>query len=102
MGPLHVSTVFLGIDHGWGDKPRWFETMIFGDRDVMWSLGGRNRLLRTTLDYQQRYATWQEAEIGHREACAWAQAYLDKLSGALGSPLVSGSGSGGSDSGEGG
>ena len=46
-----VSTVFLGIDHGWGDGiPVLFETMIFGgvhDQD-MW-----------------RYCTWDEAVAGH-------------------------------------
>ena len=101
VGPLHVSTVFLGIDHGWGDKPRWFETMIFGDRDVMWRLGRHKRLFRTTLDYQRRYETWKEAEIGHKESCAWAQEYLDQLNEALGSPLVSAKPPGGPGSGEG-
>ena len=79
IGPLHVSTVFLGLDHGWGDHPRWFETMVFGDRDVMWSFAGRKRLFRTTLDYQRRYETWAEAEAGHREACEWARGELDKI-----------------------
>jgi len=46
-----VSTVFLGLDHQFGDgPPLLFETEIFGgDRDGdMW-----------------RYATWDEAENGH-------------------------------------
>ena len=80
IGPLTVSTVFLGLDNGWGGKSLWFETMIFGARDHMVELApGRKRLFRTTLDYQRRYETWGEAEIGHREACAWAQDYLDKI-----------------------
>ena len=46
---LEVSTVFLGIDHSFGGSvPILFETMIFG---------GEN--------YQERYATWEEAEAGH-------------------------------------
>lgn len=27
-----VSTVFLGIDHGWGGEPKFFETMVFGGK----------------------------------------------------------------------
>jgi hypothetical protein len=52
---VHISTVFLGLDHGWGPdrKPVLFETMIFGgDLD----------------EFQRRYHTWEEAEIGHAEA----------------------------------
>ena len=46
-----VSTVFLGIDHGFGsDKPILFETMIFG--------GEYN-------DRQWRYASYGEAKRGH-------------------------------------
>lgn len=46
-----VSTVFLGIDHGFGDGPPiLFETMVFGG----------------ALDQEQeRYSTWAEAEAGH-------------------------------------
>lgn len=55
---IKVSTVFLGIDHSFGDgPPLLFETMIFGgehDKD-MW-----------------RYSTWNEAEEGHKKACAIA------------------------------
>jgi hypothetical protein len=46
-----VSTVFLGIDHGFsGDRALWFETMVFiGEESV-----------ETT-----RYTTWEQAEAGH-------------------------------------
>lgn len=48
---IKVSTVFLGIDHSFGGGvPILFETMIFG--------GEHN-------DYQERYATYEEAEDGH-------------------------------------
>lgn len=48
---LWVSTVFLGIDHNWGDgPPLLFETMIFHDGD------GRE---------EWRYATWADAQAGH-------------------------------------
>lgn len=49
-----VSTVFLGLNHQFGDgPPLLFETMIFG--------GWHDQ-------YQDRYATWDEAEIGHAQA----------------------------------
>lgn len=57
-GDIHVSTVFLGLDHQWGDgPPLLFETMIFG--------GKHN-------DYQERYPTWTDAEAGHVLAVALA------------------------------
>jgi len=47
-----ISTVFLGLDHNWGDGPPiLFETMVFGGE----------------LDQEQeRYSTWEEAEVGHQ------------------------------------
>ena len=55
VGDVKVSTVFLGLDHRFGDKgpPLLFETMIFG--------GPHD-------GYQERYATWAEAERGHAVA----------------------------------
>ena len=51
---IQVSTVFLGLDHQWGDgPPLLFETMIFG--------GAHDQ-------FQQRYSTWDQAEAGHRAA----------------------------------
>lgn len=47
-----VSTVFLGINHSFfgRSRPLWFETMVFG----------------TSIDgEQERYETWDEAELGH-------------------------------------
>jgi hypothetical protein len=52
---ISVSTVFLGIDHGYhSSEPVLFETMIFGGKHNEW---------------MQRYCTWEEAELGHQEAC---------------------------------
>lgn len=46
---IRVSTVFLGIDHGFSRK-LWFETMVFG----------------TSIDQEcDRYATYDEALSGH-------------------------------------
>lgn len=53
-GAVRVSTVFLGLDHGYGGGPPiLFETMIFGGphNEEMW-----------------RYSTWEEAEAGHARA----------------------------------
>ena len=51
---IHVSTVFLGIDHGFEDEPILFETMVFGSR-VIW---------------QERCATWDEAIAQHATVIA--------------------------------
>ena len=62
---IEVSTVFLGLDHGFGrsEAPLLFETMTFGlagePGEVYW-----------------RYATWAEAEAGHRAMCAVIRAAL--------------------------
>ncbi len=49
----YVSTVFLGMDHGWGVNSEGlvFETMVFG-------LGDHRTV---------RYSTWDEAEAGHKK-----------------------------------
>jgi hypothetical protein len=53
IGNMKVSTVFLAINHGFGERNLWFETMIFGGH----------------LDqYQDRYETWEEASEGHKVA----------------------------------
>ena len=59
---VYVSTVFLGLDHGFQDgPPLLFETMVFGG----------------PLDQAQwRYSTWEEAEAGHAEAVAMAKAVV--------------------------
>jgi len=55
IGNITVSTVFLGVDHGWGPRSEGlvFETMVFG-------YDGNEHM--TT-----RYRTWEEAENGHNK-----------------------------------
>jgi hypothetical protein len=55
---VRVSTVFLGLDHSFGDgPPLLFETMIFeGPHD----------------QYQDRCSTWEQAETMHAAALALA------------------------------
>lgn len=64
IGDVRISTVFLGIDHRFGDEgpPLIFETMIFG---------GPND------QYQTRSATWDEAEAQHAEALALVRSGLN-------------------------
>lgn len=51
VGPVSISTVFLGIDHRFGEgPPLLFESMIFG--------GPANHEMA-------RYSTFKEAEEGH-------------------------------------
>jgi hypothetical protein len=55
---VSVSTVFLGLDHSFGEGPPLiFETLIFGGKldQEMW-----------------RYSTWDEAVAGHKHAVAQA------------------------------
>lgn len=50
---VHVSTVFLGLDHRFGGDgpPILFETMIFGGE---------------LDDAQLRYSSWDDAATGHK------------------------------------
>jgi hypothetical protein len=62
FGDVHVSTVFLGIDHNWGGPPPLvFETMIFG--------GPHD-------GHQTRSSTWEQAEQQHAEAVEMARSGL--------------------------
>lgn len=63
IGSVRVSTVFLGVDHQYGDGPPLiFETMIFGG----------------VHDQEQwRCSTWTEAEAQHEAACALVRSALN-------------------------
>src|SRR5713101_2382776 len=64
VGPLSVSTVFLGLDHSFGHgEPLLFETMIFGAHEEH----------EADESYQERYSTWEAAERGHAIAVAIAE-----------------------------
>jgi len=63
VGPYFISTVFLGLDHQWGQGPPiLFETMIF----IEGCAGDHHSF----LDYQTRTSTWLEAERDHARAVA--------------------------------
>jgi len=65
-----VSTIFLGINHGfgWTAQPLWFETMIFGNDDRIIPPEAEQLLSRWREAQQWRYATWDEALSGHASA----------------------------------
>jgi hypothetical protein len=62
---VEVSTVFLGLDHGYGmtERPILWETMIFG--------GAHD-------ENCERYSTWEEAKRGHAVWCKIAQGMSSK------------------------
>lgn len=59
-GDATVSTVFLGLDHRYGDgPPQLFETLVFGGPFDGW---------------MDRCATWEQAEAMHEKAVAFCKA----------------------------
>jgi len=62
-GQVEVSTVFLVLDHGYGDAPPvLWETMVFGGLDDMGQL---------------RYCSREAAVAGHAEAVAFCRSAID-------------------------
>lgn len=56
---IKISTIFLGLDHSFGgDIPILWETMIFGGKQDQ---------------YQERYASLEEAKKGHQIALELAK-----------------------------
>lgn len=53
IGETLISTIFLGMDHGFFGEPLLFETMIFGGKHD---------------NYRERYSTYAQAEAGHQIA----------------------------------
>jgi hypothetical protein len=57
IGDYLVSTVFVGINHQYGEgPPLFFETMVFGEG--------------LFSEQQTRCTTWEEAEAMHEAMCA--------------------------------
>lgn len=60
IGPVRISTVFLGVDHSHFDGPPLiFETLVFGG---------------ALADEMDRYSTFDEAEAGHAAMVARVKA----------------------------
>lgn len=87
-----VSTVWLGIDHGFGFSkvPVIFETMIFPPGDEAPEGEGI-----ASEQYMERYATEEAAHAGHDRALSWLREKLgdDALTDIAG-PLIAGSSDG--------
>lgn len=65
VGPYHVSTVFLGLDHQYGTgPPLLFETMVWMD-----TCAAPDSDMHTWLDEQERCSTWDEAVAQHERMC---------------------------------
>ena len=67
-----VSTVWLGIDHGFGysEAPVIFETMVFPPGDEAGESGTASE------EYCERYATEESAQAGHDRALSWVREKL--------------------------
>lgn len=67
-GPVLVSTVFLGLDHGYseGQPPVLWETMVFNCPELE--------------DYTDRYTSQQDAKEGHRKIVAMVREKLNARS----------------------
>jgi hypothetical protein len=86
VGDFWISTVWLGLDYGFGrgDRPIIFETMVFDNSEE--GLGESQKVLdKVNLSHRarlgpeafcNRYCTEAEALKGHRQAVAAAEAGL--------------------------
>ena len=63
-----ISTVFLGLDHQFGDgPPLLFETMVFDTgKKEKYKIGGREKESMGKELEQVQYSTDEEAEAGHK------------------------------------
>ncbi len=77
VGPVTISTVFLGINHQFGDGPPiLFETMAWIDMEhEVYS----EKWERDWESYQTRCSTWLEAEEMHRKAIEHFRQYGDEV-----------------------
>lgn len=76
VGPFVVSTVWLGVDHGWGhgSAPLIFETMVF-TADGWERLGMADMLGRDC----ERYSTEEQALRGHEEMVTLVRATVPDI-----------------------
>lgn len=66
VGDYEISTVDLGLDPSFGfGNPLYYETMIFIKGDTFEERYSKENPFE---DYQERYATEEEATAGHKKA----------------------------------
>lgn len=76
IGIYEVSTVFLGLDHGFHRlmnpelSPVLWETMVFGEEVYVELL---DRMVRKSLDRMDRYTSLEEAKAGHKKMVEWVK-----------------------------
>lgn len=74
IGPYWISTVWLGLDHGFMRKspPIIFETMVFANEEIR---GEDGPMFDLDCD---RYATEEQAKAGHEAMCLLVRATLQE------------------------
>ena len=75
---FRISTVFLGLDHGWNGIPLYFETMIFESQPHLAKLDEHHIEIHNDLG-MMRYTTWDEAKAGHALAVIEANKVETKI-----------------------
>jgi hypothetical protein len=76
-----VSTVFLGLDHGFWKTPMFFETMVFKKVKPKKIPILKQVVDRESMDdYTARYTTWTQAEIGHKRIVSMVRSKYGKKS----------------------
>lgn len=83
VGPYHVSTVFLGMDHNFSEAgaPILFETMVYCE-GVPYEFQGLS-----WLDEQARCSTWEQAEAQHEAMIAAVREAGDEVVCVEGAPI---------------
>lgn len=91
IGGIRISTVFLGLDHGFDpdEAPILFESMCFApvdEKDQIKTITMPNGVIETyritqeeLSEFTERYSTWQEAEEGHRRIVTQIRKSLLKI-----------------------
>ena len=69
-----VSTVFMGLDHGYGSRPLWYETMVFAPPKPT-PIFGKIRMIRPSI-WGERCETRAHALLMHEEGKRWLENYL--------------------------
>lgn len=71
VGTFFISTVWLGLDHGYGEgEPHIYETMIFDESEEGPSYPDWPDM------YQERYSRWKSALKNHRRVLKVVQGFV--------------------------
>jgi hypothetical protein len=68
IGSFLVNTIFLGIDHDFGDGGTLlFETMVFDEAELYYDQLVDKHFPTAIDEYTRQYSTWNDAEAGHQK-----------------------------------